>query len=476
MPEGYSYRSYRIPKQSGKGYRQIDAPNIALLELQQRIYHKLLKGMRPHKSANGFVPSRSIVDNALPHVGKAVVINIDLKDFFTNTSKDRVLKYWQYYWNKKAARILTNICCHKGHLPQGAPTSPSLSNLVNQAMDARLDGLVKRMPNGIYTRYADDLTFSFSRYSSKDKWFLGEVKKILKDEGYEIQRGKKIRIQRSHQRQKVTGLVVNEKVNLPRHMRRKIRAMQYHKKQGKLSSANLGKLRGYEALLTMVSKNQNSSASDYSEKKAPRVISSNQEDKTSQYFSSIVSILGKGNEVIGTGFLFSKNEKIYAITCAHVLRDYVEGEIISLEYMVDIDIGNIDAKAVWLKQPKKELKDLNAFEDIAVLEVKQALKLSIFSELSIPENYGKVVDCWCFSFQTPRGIKLKKIDCNFPVKYGFVEIAQNGEYKIEEGASGSPLYSDKSGVVGMVQSKTTNNRTAYLIPSKLILKALDSLV
>ncbi|HSH01185.1 MAG TPA: retron St85 family RNA-directed DNA polymerase [Anaerolineae bacterium] len=251
LPSRYRYQTFKIRKKRG-GWRTIEAPNDQLKGLQRLVYQKLLKELPLHEAATGFVAGKSIVDNARPHVGQEVVINIDLKDFFPTIKAHQVMLFWQAIgWSEPAAHILTNICCYRGHLPQGAPTSPALSNAVNRRLDKRLAGLAAKL-KGEYTRYADDLTFSFPKFGWRQRNVVPMVKKILQEEGYAIQKKKKIRIQRPHQRQTVTGLLVNEKINLPRKTRRKIRAMQHQRDLGRLSGRGKAELAGYEALLSMV--------------------------------------------------------------------------------------------------------------------------------------------------------------------------------------------------------------------------------
>jgi Reverse transcriptase (RNA-dependent DNA polymerase)/CHAT domain len=155
-------------------------------------------------------------------------------------------------WDVETSTILRNICCYKGSLPQGSPTSPALSNLCNQLLDARLES-VARINKGRYTRYSDDLTFSFSQdYGLHNT--LRKIRQILTSEGYKIQEKKRVRIQRQHQRQATTGLIVNEKVNLPKETRKRIRAMRHHFSKGTLSEKDIHKLNGYESLLEMANK------------------------------------------------------------------------------------------------------------------------------------------------------------------------------------------------------------------------------
>jgi hypothetical protein len=288
MPAGsdasrYFYTQFAIPKRRG-GSREIEAPSDDLKALQRRVLRKLIRPIPVHPAATGFVRGRSIVHNARPHAGQGVVINIDLRDFFPSISSQRVYKLWRAVgWGREASRILTNICCHQERLPQGAPTSPALSNLVCRKLDTRLAALVERaqetavatrnlrtgeftgsrkvapIHGGRYTRYADDLTFSFAEFGgagtdSTSRAVLGSIRGILEAEGFQIQMKKKVRVQRAHHRQTATGLIVNRVVNLPREARRKIRAMQHRERMGRLDAREKAQLRGWEALARMVAR------------------------------------------------------------------------------------------------------------------------------------------------------------------------------------------------------------------------------
>ncbi len=268
---GYDYTRFNIPKRQG-GTRTIEAPSDKLKALQRRILHRLLNPLPIHPAATGFVPGRSIVDNARPHVGHGVVINIDLADFFPTITAERVAETFRGLgWNAEAATILSRICTNGGRLPQGAPTSPAISNLVCRRLDVRLAALAKKR-GGRYTRYADDITISLPgmgrnkrlRPKPKDRPPLKRPPKppgrevltlarhIIVEEGFKIQMKKKVRVQRVHQRQAVTGLVVNRIVNLPRTTRYRIRAMQHYERTGRLDAAGKRQLRGWEALLGMI--------------------------------------------------------------------------------------------------------------------------------------------------------------------------------------------------------------------------------
>ncbi len=280
---GFDYTRFTIPKRRG-GTRTIDAPGEKLKALQRRVHQRLLAGLKLSRAATGFVRGRSIVDNARPHTQRAVVINLDLADFFPSISEARVQAAWRGLgWNADAATILTHICSLDGRLPQGAPTSPALSNLVCRHLDARLLALALAL-DGDYTRYADDLTLSLPslgrnkrrrpgpprsgpgarpkrayRRTGHSRRVLTLVREIIEAEGFQIQMKKKVRLQRPHQRQTATGLVVNQVVNLPRSTRRLIRAMQHRAKLGQLDESGRRRLQGLENLQKMVIKQRNAS-------------------------------------------------------------------------------------------------------------------------------------------------------------------------------------------------------------------------
>lgn len=262
------YREFLIPKRSG-GTRRILAPEKDLKDLQRRILRRLLGRLRTHPAATGFERGRSIVSNARPHVACAVVVRMDVKDFFPSTRADRVHGYFRRIgWNREAARLLTELCTHDGGLPQGAPTSPRLSNMVNFRLDARLTTLAARIRlrdprtglrrrayglNGLYTRYADDITFSFPVDDpGAIRAVIRITRIILAREGYELHLHKKLQIRRRHDRQQVTGLVVNARINLPRSTRRWLRAVEHRLAHGGKATLTPAQLAGWRALQQMI--------------------------------------------------------------------------------------------------------------------------------------------------------------------------------------------------------------------------------
>lgn len=247
------YREFDIPKRSG-GARRIAAPAETLRDLQRLILRRLLARLRAHPCATGFERGHSIVTNALPHVGRDIVLRTDIRDFFGSTSKRRVEKYFRKIgWNREAAGVLARICTHKGGLPQGAPTSPRLANLVNYDFDAALYAAAAK--NGIaYTRYADDITLSTDAANCDALMRThGFARALAREHGYSLHGKKKTRLRRRHQRQSVTGLVVNnDRPRLPREARRRLRAIEHQLSAHGSASLTPDQLAGWRSLERMI--------------------------------------------------------------------------------------------------------------------------------------------------------------------------------------------------------------------------------
>ncbi len=220
------YREFTVPKRSG-GKRQITAPSAELKLMQRRILRRVLAKLNAHPSATGFESGESFATNAARHCGKRIVIHFDVKNFFPSIRSQRVYSYFRYVgWNRAASRLLSKLVTWQDSLPQGAPTSPRLSNLVNYRLDVRLADLARRY-DATYTRYADDISMSLDDESFDLRALIGTVFTILRSEGFQPHRGKKFSVRRQHHQQRVTGLVVNERVNLPRKTRRWLRAVEH---------------------------------------------------------------------------------------------------------------------------------------------------------------------------------------------------------------------------------------------------------
>ncbi|MHC4949226.1 MAG: reverse transcriptase family protein, partial [Planctomycetota bacterium] len=247
------YRAFDIPKRDGRGRRRILAPAPELKAVQRRILRRVLALLVAHPAATGFERGQSIVTNARRHAGRAVVVRLDIVDFFPSTTARRVHDFFRRVgWSREAARRLTDLCTRDGGLPQGAPTSPRLANLVNYRLDTRLARLAD-VCGAVYTRYADDLCFSTD---GDDGGRVGRIitaaAMIAGDEHYRLHRRRKRHVRRRHQQQRVTGLVVNDRVGLPRTTRRRLRAIEHHLATGRPASLTEAQLAGWRALRSMI--------------------------------------------------------------------------------------------------------------------------------------------------------------------------------------------------------------------------------
>ncbi|GLI34008.1 retron St85 family RNA-directed DNA polymerase [Desulforhabdus amnigena] len=215
------YHSFYIPKSHG-GKRHICAPKAELKAIQKGILTEILEKVFVHPCANGFRRGRSIVSNAQNHVGQEIIIKMDIKDFFPSITFARVKGvYLDLGYPEGTAEALTELSTYKGRLPMGAPTSPYLSNIVSSRMDRRFAGLAQKM-DFHYSRYADDLAFS-SNDPTFNRW-IPFFRHIIEDEGFEVNE-KKVAIARKGGRQKLTGVVVNRKINTQRDEYKRLRAV-----------------------------------------------------------------------------------------------------------------------------------------------------------------------------------------------------------------------------------------------------------
>jgi RNA-directed DNA polymerase len=255
------YTPFSMRKRTG-GTRTILAPDPATKDLQRRILRRLFGRLRTHPAATGFQPGVSIAHNATPHAGKAVVLKMDIREFFGSTTETRVKQYFRTIgWDGESANVLTRLCCAEGGLPQGAPTSPRLSNLVNCMMDARMAALAQSF-DAVYTRYADDFAFSFLEDKpSVIRCMIGSVKCITRDYGYALHQDRKLQIKRAYERQKVCGLVVNDRPRLPRETRRWLRAVEHHYASDRPMSITPEQLAGWRALQQMVERQSRAASS-----------------------------------------------------------------------------------------------------------------------------------------------------------------------------------------------------------------------
>jgi len=217
------YKTISIPKKSG-GFRNINSPSENLKIIQKWILTNILEKISISDKANGFIRKKSIVTNAIRHINKECIINLDVKNFFPTITYEDVFNIFYYYgYTKEMSFLLSKLCTLNSILPQGAPTSPYISNIVCKKLDKRLNSLCVKI-NADYSRYADDITISGSR---KIRDYLDLIKKILKEEGFENNR-KKERIIDNGNRKMVTGLIVNQKLSVPKKKKRYLRQQIYY--------------------------------------------------------------------------------------------------------------------------------------------------------------------------------------------------------------------------------------------------------
>lgn len=214
------YREFKIPKRSG-GYRTIKAPYQSLLFVQRWIYKNILFNQKTQFCAHGFVPNRSILSNAIEHKECRMLLKLDIKNFFDSIPIAFVINYFhkELGYNSEVSYFLAKICCLDDVLPQGAPTSPALSNLISISLDRRLYRLAKYF-NLKYTRYADDIAFSGEKIPAI---LISYVENILSDCNLKIN-GQKTRLYSVGGSKIIAGVsVANGNPRVTRDFRRKLR-------------------------------------------------------------------------------------------------------------------------------------------------------------------------------------------------------------------------------------------------------------
>ena len=237
LNESKRYDRFEIARRRGGETREIDAPIKPIKDLQRRLAGLLASWYRPRVQVHGFVAGRSPGTNATPHRRQQWVLRLDLEDFFPSINFGRVpglFMGFPFEYPPSVATLLAQLCCHQNRLPQGAPTSPIISNYICRGMDVDLARLA-RDERCHYTRYADDLCISTDRTVFPSALATaaggvteagGVVTAIVESNGFKLN-PLKSNLMRRTQRQRVTGLVVNEKVNVPRSYVRSLRSLLY---------------------------------------------------------------------------------------------------------------------------------------------------------------------------------------------------------------------------------------------------------
>ncbi len=265
------YIRFTIPKKSG-GKRRISSPSEGMRVAQDWVHGNILAKVAPSDIAHGFIPGRSIATMAEPHKGAACVVNVDVKDFFPSVTLPRVRDLFvQLGFGDGAAWVLGLICTEPPpnrvntvvpvedrQLPQGACTSPAITNILCRNMDRQLVRLVETI-GWTVTRYADDIAFSgpdTDREIVDD--LLAKATTLVEAEGFALHPDK-LKVYRKGKRQEVCGLVVNDKVSIPREERRKFRALLHDTLKNGPEAANKGRhedfyayIQGFSAYMHMI--------------------------------------------------------------------------------------------------------------------------------------------------------------------------------------------------------------------------------
>ncbi len=243
------YRYSWIPKTSG-GHRLVEAPKWRLRTAQRRVLDGILNHIPPHDAAHGFRKERSVITFAQQHVGRAVVVRVDLQAFFASVFGARVIGMLRTAgYPEEVSRTLAALCTHRTpadvlasapehdpidlarlrapHLPQGAPTSGALANLAAYRLDVRIAGLAAKV-GATYSRYADDLVLSGDRELARSApTLVARLAAIATEEGFSLN-FRKTRVMTEGARQQITGIVVNEKLSAPRTEYDRLRAILHN--------------------------------------------------------------------------------------------------------------------------------------------------------------------------------------------------------------------------------------------------------
>lgn len=473
---GKGYCSFKLPKKSG-GERTIYVPQRTLKSLQRKIKNYLETKYRPLYCCHGFIEKRSCVTNAIPHVNKKWCLNFDLADFFPSINFGRILGLFTsqiFEFNNRLATTLAIICCYKGALPQGAPTSPILANMICYNLDKKMIELAKEN-RCIYSRYCDDITLStnlnsfpsllVTYYKDQDYVDLSpELYKIVNGSGF-IVNTNKTRLAEKNKCQMVTGIIVNKKLNLKRKYYRNLRAILYNcKKEGLLATALKNGLKNETELLNfilgkMAYYQSVVGAEHESYNKLCKMFNDNVYYKFKNCFYNLKELMDNSlfiieNDIIekqGTAFLTEDN-KLY--TCKHCIVKlgctYTEDELKSALQKLEKSIKIFKSSSPNDEYHVKNIKLLE--NDVAEMEIvgyTTNIKFK-FSKKDIlePGNMCTMIGFPSYSIGDTPNVQQVKISSKR--RYMGCNYFTIDKYIIT-GASGGPVLNGKCEVVGMIE-------------------------
>ena len=475
--DGRKYKTFQIAKKSG-GSRKITAPVGALKEMQRKLASLLTDIYPGPPYVHGFVPKQSVITNATPHLNRNYVFNIDLNNFFPSITSNRIiglLRAAPFEFNNQVASAIVGLTCYEGSLPQGAPTSPILSNMICLRMDKSIRRFCKRN-QVIYTRYADDLTFSSNTslpksivttdedtsYPTPGIWLTNTID-IENDFKINPQ---KTRLSRGNQAKYVTGIKVNTIPNLPRRYVRQVRNMlhawerygleaaqaefesKYRGEGRKFINVLWGKLAYLKSIKTeddlMYARLYNKFV-DLEAAGRPKIAEAKIDELHSKVF-----VVESGSEQ-GTGFILNKK---WLLTCSHVVKkDATDTKFFSYDKWNKFDQlraspneesrspkDNFDMLELLFNENDldKEDKSFELASEHFVVEVGMEFRVIGFPGYTTGSR--------------PHIIPVKVTAIN---QYGTYMHAYVGQ-KLTGGLSGSPVIDSNDRVVGIVQNGENN--------------------
>lgn len=485
-----SYITFLINKKSG-GKRLIEAPENSIRILQRK-FNKVLDIIYKNKNCvHGFASTKSIASNAKNHLSRNFILNIDLKDFFPSINFGRVrgaLMSEPFNLTSEVSTILAQLCCYNNHLPQGAPTSPSISNIICRRLDNELRSFLHKHKCR-YTRYADDITISSNIelpesivFYEEGVIFIGKLlEKIINDNGFEINY-KKLRLQNSRNQQIVTGIKVNSILNVNKKLINQIRAMLHARERFGQEKANKEYNIRYKNKQTF---KKNDTPFDQVLRGKIEFIGfvRGKKDKIYRKFlNHFNELLGNGKEILPLDNLEDIYSKVYIIKSgsetgtAFMLKDY--GLITSAHCINDEnDIkvftwNNWVIKSSWLDV---KIKKIDKAKDIAILEIDN-MESRPFFEKDAPLKVRDEITTVGFSFY--------ELGHKPTVNDGKVKL--NIEYKGTErmivtqtlfsGESGGPALNLNNKVVGIIVNGSGNYHDNVFDHSVVCINELENML